>query len=87
MSFNSTRYEARRAASEILEAISAGKDEIRLGHACREMDRIAGERGWGCSLPVTPAIVSRMLRAHGWRKAGMAGSGYDREPLYRRHPA
>ncbi len=60
------------------------KDELALGGACRELDRLLAERG---ATGTSAREVSRNLRALGFTNSGMTGSGYDREPLYRRSAA
>jgi hypothetical protein len=75
------RYKLGRT---LLMRIVFRKDEIRLGEACREMDRLLRERD---ATECTPREIARNLRALGFEKAGTVGSGYDREPLYRRREA
>jgi|GEM_PF-2831745 len=65
--------------------ITAPSAEIRLGEACRALDRYFEREA--VTAKVTPAAVSRFLRQAGFEKVGMTGSGYDREPLYRRRAA
>ena len=67
---------------QCLGEITQGKAEISLGHACRELDRMFKREG--VSDNIWPAMVSQRLRDLGFAKIGMTGTGYDREPLYRR---
>jgi hypothetical protein len=71
------------AARQLLRGVVEGRSEIGLGEACRRMERAAADAGHGCNMPISPRIVSGLLRSIDWQKIGMTGAGYDREPLYR----
>lgn len=62
--------------------------EATLGQATRELSRIAVQdrRGYDAGIDgvISVGLVSRLLRKRGFRKVGMIGSGYNREPLYRK---
>lgn len=65
-----------------LAVVVGDRGEIGLGDACRNLERELENRN--VLIIVDRRWVSALLRQMGWSKVGWIGSGYDREPLYRR---
>lgn len=71
-------------ADALLAGVIDGRDEIGLADACRAIENADRQAR---RLPVhgaKPITVSALLRKRGWVKAGLTGTGHDRQPLYRR---
>ena len=67
-------------ANAILGDWLADRIEVELGDAARALDQPHHALGFA----ITRRLVSTLLRKRSFTKFGIAGSGYDRDTLYRK---
>lgn len=73
-------------ANALLAKWLGDRSTVPLGDACRAMDLAALADGVDRALygAITRRLVSTLLRKRGFAASGTAGSGYDRDTVYRK---
>ena len=72
-------------AKDLMARWLDGRIEVRLGEAARALSTAdEGSPGERLGSLINGRMTAGLLKTFKYRKIGMSGSGYDREPVYRR---